>query len=694
MVDKPDTTRSLENTFEAVDALFASDGPLSEIKEGYAPREEQIKLAKETARAVHGADTLLGDCPTGTGKGLGYLAGGILAGGKLVVSTATLALQAQLLSQDLPLLKSALARMYGYPEEEAFSFAVMKGRGNYLCINRYESTLTEPGLLEPGTLQDIIDFRESTKTGDREDLHKPVPASRWLEVASDGEDCAPNACAFREECFYYAHRDRAAVADVVVVNHALLLANAASYGNIFDFGGRHLIADEAHRLEDVMGEAFGMKCSNWRVKYAMRQALKKNEDLKEYTDRAESAAELFFEELRTHTEFGSEEVAPNSYTTLYDSLLSVEKLLRNDTREEANKLSLMITRLRSDLRAFYSAPLSSHAYAVMAGRSSDPTRKPYPELRSWLIETGDVFRDQVLSFFSDKGKVLVSATLAASRKKGEGSEAKGSFHYARERLGITEQDLEAALHSEEDEDGFPAGENPAGDVRELASPEVFDYARRCLIYTEPAAQRPATDLDTVRRAEELVGISGGNALILLTTSRAVKVFRENFKSEYPVRFQGEDSPGRLVKWLRQTGGGVLVGTRSFWEGCDVPKEALELVVIDKVPFAPPDDPVIAALVEKAGKQWFRAVTLPRAQVALRQGAGRLMRTASDKGVIAILDARIQTKSWGKAVMNSLPDAPVTDSIEDVRRLSATYFRAGESARGLGHGHNRSAEGGG
>lgn len=223
-----------------------------------------------------------------------------------MVSTATIALQAQLLNQDLPLLRSALARLYGYPEEEAFSFAMMKGRGNYLCLNRYASMISEPGLIEPGTLQDIIDFRENTETGDREDLHKPVPASRWLEVASDGEDCAPNACIYRESCFYYAHRDRAANADVIVVNHALLLANAASYGNIFDFDGRHLITDEAHRLEEVMSEAFGMRVSAWRVKYAMRQAFKKNEDLKEYTDRAESAAELFFKELRTNTEFGSE----------------------------------------------------------------------------------------------------------------------------------------------------------------------------------------------------------------------------------------------------------------------------------------------------------------------------------------------------------------------------------------------------
>lgn len=674
MTNDSDTRRSLNDTFEAIDAVFCKRGPLSKIKSGYSPRPEQIRLAKEAARAVHGADTLLGDCPTGTGKGLGYLAGGILGGGKLVVSTATLALQAQLLNQDLPLLRSAISLLYGYPEDEAFTYAVIKGRGNYLCANRFDQTIASPGLLEPQTLQDLIDFRDSTTAGDREDLHKPVPANRWLEVASDGEDCSPNSCSYRESCFYYRARDEALAADVLVSNHALSLINAASGGNIFDVCGRHFIADEAHRLEEVMSESFGMSVSWWRVKYAMRQALRKNPDLQQYTDRAEQASDLFFDELRGNTELGSEEVAPGSYKTLYESLLSVEKLLRNDTREEVVNLSFMVMRLRSELRAFYSAPLSSHTYSVAPGRSvsGNSTRKPYRLLQSWLVETGEVFREQMLGLFADKGKVLVSATLASSRKKGDGAEARGSFGYARQRLGLREEDLEIALHSETDEDGFPAGANPAGEVRELASPEIFDYARRALIYTEPAREKPYSDLDTVRRSEEIVEITGGNALVLLSTARAVRVFRDEFDTEHPVRYQGDDSPGRLVSWLKQTEGGVLVGTRSFWEGVDVPGDALGCVIIDRVPFAPPDDPVIAALVEKAGKEWFRSVTLPKAQVALRQGAGRLMRTATDRGLIALLDPRINTKSWGKAVMNSLPDAPVTSDIEDVRRLHRLY----------------------
>lgn len=713
-----DTLRTLDETLWAIDSLFSARGPLSEIKSDYVPRPEQIQLAKETARAIHGADTLLGDCPTGTGKSLGYLAAGVLAGKPLVVSTASIALQSQLLSQDLPLLKRAVSRLYGYPEDEGFTYAVTKGRSNYLCQRRFSETLSQPGFVETEVLQDLVDFRDSTSTGDREDLHKPVPASRWFEVASDGEDCAPSACSFREGCFYYAHRDKAAKAQVLVANHSLLMANAATYGSIFDVSGRHLIADEAHRLEEVMSEAFGMRISRWRIKYAMRQAAKKKPEAGEYADRVESAADLFFDELRVNQTLGSEKTAPKAYGKLYDGLRSVAKLLRSDTSEEVVKLSSMVVRLHTELKAFYSDPLGTHAYAVMPGRAGpDPTRKPYPELRSWLIQTGDVFRDEVLRLFSDKGKVLVSATLAASRSgdsggsgEAEGSESSGcsgAFRYARQRLGISEEDVRAGSNagnvSKESRGGDVAdgadgsdgsdgsdgvngfsGVNggdkrvpwPAGEIRELVSPEIFDYSRRALIYTEPATGRAGGDQDAVRRAEELVEISGGNALVLLSTSRAVKAFRDGFDTGYPVRFQGDDSPGRLVQWLRETDGGVLVGTRSFWEGVDVPGPSLGLVIIDRVPFAPPDDPVIAALVEKAGKAWFSSVTLPKAQVALRQGAGRLMRTASDRGVIALLDGRISSKPWGKAVMNSLPDAPVTDDIEDVRALFRAYFSTG------------------
>jgi ATP-dependent DNA helicase DinG len=673
-----------------VERIFAAGGPLSRLDAGYERRPEQVRLAGEVARTLEDNDVLLADCPTGTGKSLGYLVPAVLSGKKVVVSTATIALQHQLLTKDLPLLKKAVCDLGGYPEDEGFTYALMKGRSNFLCENRYDETLRDERMLDAGideaALERIDGWRYETETGDREDLPFPVPAGTWMEVASDGEDCAPKSCRFRESCFYYAHRDRAAEADVLVVNHSLLLANAASAGGIFDTGGRHLVLDEAHRIEEIMSSAFGARVTYPRIRYVARQAAKKSASAAQHSDRLLSAADLFFSDLEENQKLGEENEAPRGYRTLVSGLSATRTALANDPSEEANNLQGMVGRLRSDLASFYEDygdRATTHAHAVMPGRAGRNLKerdfKPYPELRSWLVETASTFRDGVIPLFEDGGVVLASATLATSgpgnsSSSSGSSESKGSasgrsFDYPRRRLGL--------------EDGVMQER----EVRELSGPEIFDYGSRCLIYTGGASDEPgskasgsngargtsgssaAADSDaTIRQAEELVRISGGRALILLSTGRAVRAFGESFKTDHPVRYQGEDSPSRLVKWLRETKGAVLVGTRTFWEGVDVPGEALSLVVIDKVPFPPPDDPVIAALTGKAGKNWFREVSLPKAQVAMRQGSGRLLRTATDRGVIALLDPRLNHKNWAKAVLYSLPPAPKTSSLQEVRRF--------------------------
>lgn len=633
----------------ALGDLFAPGGPLASAKPGYRERPQQVDLAREVARTFGERGVLLADAPTGTGKSLSYLAPAVLSGEKVVVSTATLALQHQLLSEDIPPLKAAISRLLGYPLDEGFSYAVMKGRSNFLCGQRHEDSLRQGSILDGDLLAGLDRWVAETETGDREDLPFPVPAGTWMEVASDGEDCAPRACRFRDGCFYYAHRDRAAEADLLIVNHALLLANVAAAGNIFETEGRHLVIDEAHRLEDVMSEALGARVSYGRVRYVARQATKKSEGAADHADRAQMAAEAFFGELREGGELGHERHAPPSYKTLLDALGSTKRALAADPKEEANNLTGMLGRLRRDLASFYAEPEETHVYAIVAGRSRDPARRPYPELRSWLVDTAEAFREWVLPTFEDGGVVLASATLA------NGSGGGRSFSYARRRLGL---------------------ENGPGRrrVAEHAGDEVFDYGERCLLYVEEGIGEPTLGTAgayaeaCARRAEELVGMSRGRALILLSTSRAVRRFKEVFRPPYPLKFQGDDAPGRLVRWLKETEGAVLVGTRTFWEGVDVPGPSVSLVVIDRAPFPPPDDPVVAKLCARAGKGWFRDVSLPRAQVALRQGAGRLMRRPDDRGVIALLDPRIRARGWGKSVLNSLPPAPVTGSPEDVRRF--------------------------
>lgn len=512
---------------------------------------------------------LLADAPTGTGKSAAYLAPAILdaatssSGGRVVVSTATLALQAQLLSEDLPPMRAAAAELMGYPEEEGITYTVLKGRSNFLCVRRHQDTLMAGTILDEDLISNLDLWAAETETGDREDLTFRVPVGPWVEVASDGEDCSPKLCTFREGCFYYAHRDRAGEADLVVVNHSLLLANAASGGAIFDAEGAHLVIDEAHRLEEVMAETFGARVSYGRLRYVMRQAKKRCESAAASADRAEMAAELFFQDLGSGTSV-LHESPPRSYDTLVDALISVRSALASDPREEVNALQGMVGRLRRDLVSFYSKPDEDYAYAVVPGRSRRAGGRSYPELKSWLVETAEVFRESVLPLFESGGVVLTSATLAT------GSGPERSFGYVRRRLGLDE--------------GGPgergAGERGAGDrVDEFAGEEVFDYEGRCLVYVEEEIAAPTLGSPDIfarscaRRTEQLARLSGGRALVLLSTNRALAAFRESFGPPYPVRYQGDDSPGRLIRWLKETEGAILVGTRTFWEGVDVPGDA-------------------------------------------------------------------------------------------------------------------------
>ncbi|QIN79127.1 hypothetical protein GBA65_12005 [Rubrobacter marinus] len=652
----------------APDGIFAVDGPLAARKAGYRRRPEQVELARAVERTFRERGVLLADAPTGTGKSASYLAPAILralrAGEKVLVSTATLALQNQLLTEDVPVVSAASSSLLGQPEEEGIAYSVMKGRRNFLCGQRHEDTLREGTLLDGKLGPGLERWAVETETGDREDLDFPVPAWAWLEVASDGEDCAPKSCRFRDGCFYYAHREKAQDADLVIVNHALLLANVASGGNIFDAEGRHLIIDEAHVLEDVMSEALGARVSYGRVRYAMRQAKKKSEGAVAHTDRAEMAAELFFGELEANGALGDEGAAPGSYGTLKDALLSVSEALANDPKEEANNLTGMVARLLGDLRFFYSEPEDEYAYAVVEGRRSfrrgrkgGVTGEPLPELKAWLVDTGEAFREGLLPLFGDGGVVLTSATLATG--SGEGR----SFSYTRGRLGL---------------DGPLGGRT----VREHLGSEVFDYAARCLLYVDegegaprdaphgvPAAEREAAA--GAKRAEDLVALSGGRALVLLSTSRAVEAYRRVFDPPFPVRFQGDDSPGRLVRWLKETEGGVLVGTRSFWTGVDVPGEAVSLVVIDRVPFPVPTTPSSSASPSgRAGTGSAPSRCPGRRWRSGRGGTAHAPRFGPRRDRASRPQAPPQ--ELGQGDPRKPPPAPVTSSLREVE----SFFREG------------------
>ena len=631
-------TPSYGRTGGDLEAFFSDGGPLARLKEEYARREEQVRLARRVDRAISSHETLLTDAPTGTGKTLAYLAGPVLRGEKLVISTATIALQHQLLLEELPLLHKAIS-IHTSGERE-LSFGLLKGRSNFLCQARLESTFLSGRLLDRQLLEKINAWSTQTTTGDREEISFPMKRATWMEVAADANDCVRHACKFGDDCWYFAQRDEAESADILVVNHALLMANVASSYNVFGMEGRHLILDEAHRVEESMAESFGAHVTHYRVSYVCRAIGKRAPEVSRQTQDLESASDLFFDALRKEKTLT--DVPPPHYDRMLASLTALRKVLASNPREEVNKLATMVSRLSGDLRSFYTPPSDeeTHARALLPAKQAPSGGVSYPELKSWLVETADVFREEIAERPTGGATILTSATLAAGK----------SFSYTKRRLGLD--------HPE----AFPG---------EYLGEEIFDYQNNCLLYVERELPEPSSSEmfmgRCVRRSEELVGISGGRALILLSTHRALSRFRKSFKPPFPVRFQGDGSPTRLASWLKESEGGILVGTRTLWEGISLDGPCVSLVIVDKVPFPVPDDPVIELLSKKAGSRWFPDVSMPRAQVALRQGSGRLIRTVDDQGIVAVLDSRLVSKAWGKAmVRTSLPAAPLTYSLEDVR----------------------------
>jgi ATP-dependent DNA helicase DinG len=633
-----------------IDRFFDDNGPLASVLPSYRRRDEQVRLAKAVATTLDGG-ALLADGPTGTGKSMSYLSALALAGVPAVVATATKALQHQLASKDLPTLVAACnAANIRVP-----TFALLKGRGEFLCERRMDEYLDEQGLLPDPDLVAIDLWRRGTDTGAKESLGSQLTVpTYWSEIASDGDDCVRRACDYEHSCFYYRQKESAQGADILVVNHALLLANIASGERVFSMRDRHLVIDEAHRLEEYVCEAFGARVSRHRVRYVLSAVRRKAHDLDDYLETCADTADDFFRELWSCRSLSSPMTAPPSYTLLVDELTAIRNLIENNPAEAVNKLTGMVDRLLADLRSFYEPLLGTHAYAVLDPRGG----RGHPTLQSWLVEPREVVPEHILEREDGAATIMTSATLATGR----------SFDYQRRRLGF---DVTNGLR-----------------VREHLGAEMFDYQHNALVYLEeelppPVPSRTDEFLDgAVDRAAELVNISEGRALILLATWKAVQRFKEEFSEmvSYPVRFQGEASTSALICWLRDTPNAVLVGTRSLWEGVDVAGDALALVVVDKVPFPPPNDPVIEKLCQKAGSAWFMEVSLPKAMLAIRQGLGRLIRRHDDRGVMAILDSRIATSTWGPAMRKAVPrGAPTTSDVEDVEEFFSRFPGVGPRA---------------
>jgi ATP-dependent DNA helicase DinG len=625
---------------------------------GYEARPGQLAMAERIAEAIDRDDRLFVEAGTGTGKTLAYLVPALLSGRKVVVSTGTKTLQDQIARIDLPRLRSILP--------QPFEWSVMKGLGNYLCLRRLEQQTRQASLVANPELDRILRWAASTSTGDRADLADLADeSSLWPEVAATAETRIGARCPYFERCFITGMRRRALQAQLVVVNHHLFFADLALRSEWPEAQVlppyEVVIFDEAHQIEEVATEFFGVHVSTQRV-FALARDLGRAIGLD--VARADSAAArlkiisaALGDGLRDHLPGprpGADEIrvpVPDdlwagarlrSYHDLDGVLEEIETWLAfdGDTVREARNgpelagLGRRARALRGELGALIDRgprEQRSHVRWVAATPRNVSLHASPIDVGPALARAFDLIPGPV---------VFTSATLTVA----------GSFDYVRTRVGLNDAASEARY------------------------PSPFRYGEQALLYLASDLPDP-TDarfgLAAATRAAELCAITGGRALLLFTSFKNLRVAETYLRahSRLPLLVQGERPRHLLLSALRERIGSVLLATQSFWEGVDVPGEALSLVVIDRIPFAVPDDPLIAARIERIRDQGgdpFGSFQLPRAALALKQGFGRLIRSRADTGIVAVLDGRLARRHYGATLLASLPpDCPRTESLEDV-----------------------------
>jgi ATP-dependent DNA helicase DinG len=658
-----------------VDAVFDEQGALARVLPGFEPRQAQRSMAATVALTLQQEGVALVEAGTGTGKTLAYLIPAILSGKRVLVSTGTKNLQEQIVDKDLPVLTRVLDR--------TFTATVMKGRSNYLCLHRYQAMRSGGlprqqrlgGFGAQGTDVDeriLVPILErwvaKTTTGDRAELKDlPEDLPIWSDLSASAENCLGTTCPQFSECYVTQMRQRAADSDLVIVNHHLLFADAAvrqgNYGAVIP--DRDVaILDEAHQLEDIATNYFGLSVSNYRIDDLTRDvgraldawpAPERRDAVKRMTSRVEDRARHFFEALQPRRRAGEERVrvTPDALTdvlplgqALIGTLEGLEaqlQLLKDAPSDESGAVRPAVL---DDLIALAMRVSELRQELTVLLRASDPdfvffleTRGRGLFLRAAPIDVSRIVRDEVVDRF--KATVLTSATLAVD----------GGFDYVRSRLGIRRAE-EARLLSE------------------------FDYARQAILYLPkrmPLPRDPGFAAAAGRECLEILRRTRGRAFVLFTSYAMLRAVEPLLRVglPYPFLVQGTAPRGALLDEFRRTPNAVLLATSSFWQGVDVVGEQLSCVIIDKLPFASPGDPVTAARMEAIaadGADPFGDYQVPLAILTLLQGLGRLIRHRSDRGVLAILDPRLRSMGYGRRFLASLPPAPVVHDLEAIGRF--------------------------
>jgi ATP-dependent DNA helicase DinG len=633
----------------AADAL-GPHGPLAQAIAGYEHRTEQLQMATAVERALSGDGVAMIEAGTGTGKTLAYLVPAVLSKKRVVISTGTKTLQDQIMQHDLPLLSAALGI--------GIEAAVMKGLSNYLCMRRYDEFVHSPEAdlpLYARHMQELKAFRAETDSGERGELKLFEGAPIWSEVQSGSDTRIGARCRHYEACFVTRMKKRAEAAQIVVVNHHLFFADLALRG---PHGGAAIpdydavIFDEAHQIEDVVTSFFGVQVSGTRletlardVERAFRGARLADEALKLARSMLDAGSELFVSLPRAS---GQE----SGRRPLAEATLSVarERLFRLDAALDALYQHAKQCAFESDAVAQAARRIARLREDVALIAEGDRAHVLWMEARNKRVtlgaspvEVGHILRERL--FDEHKAVIMTSATLSTG----------DDFSFTKRRLGI---DFEV-------------------DELRLSSP--FDYAAKAALYLPTHLPDPRAEDFVERAAEEilfLTSLTGGGAFVLCTSLRMMQRLHAACLPTLKTAalLQGMAPKSELLETFKARTNAVLFGSQSFWEGIDVPGHALRLVIIDKLPFEVPTEPLVAARcarLEARGEPAFMNYLVPSAALSLKQGFGRLIRTAQDRGIVAILDKRVATKGYGRVLLKGLPDAARCYFPEEVRAFWQT-----------------------
>jgi ATP-dependent DNA helicase DinG len=620
-------------------AFFGPGGRLAASLPGFEPRAEQAALAQEVADALERGQHLLAEAGTGIGKSLAYLVPALESGQRVVVATATKALQEQLLTKDVPAAAAALGR--------EVDVAVLKGRQNYLCRKSLHTLAlplfrTTEDSAEYERLQDWI---ATTETGDRAELAFEPRPTLWAELAVGADRCAGRRCPFLASCFSEQARARAQDAELVIANHALYFADLALRAKTGDGAGvlpEHdaVVFDEAHRLEESAAAWFGGRVSLPGLRRLLRDAERAcRERARAVPARALDAIDRKGEELLSGLDPGrgrrrltaaDAEAGSAPAAALAAALVQLADALRGGG-EDLDQLARRALATVDDLGA------------CLAVEDEDAVSWAEQGALAWApVDVSKTLRD--ILWEREVVSVLVSATLEP--------------RFLRKRVGLD-------------------------DAREVSLASPFDYREQALLYVPRSFPEPRSAGYDARLAEEVVGLcrlSQGRALVLTTSYRQLDELADRAapRIPYPVLVQGDAPRERLLERFRDEVDSVLIATQTFWQGVDVQGESLSLLVIDKLPFSAPGDPLVEARCERiarAGGDWFAEYALPSAILQLRQGFGRLIRGHADQGVVAILDPRLRTRGYGRRFLEALPPAPLVGDLDAVASFLGARQRA-------------------